>query len=312
MSDGNAERSAAEAARKKQERKEQRRGRAQKRNAFLAERTGEFNQRDLDDAMARLLAEAAEAEAETGAAGRVRKRARPVTRAAPTVDRRRWVPIGPSVVRRGQAEGRPRVTGRIRDLAVTADGRRAYAASAKGGVWYTEDGGATWGPVGAWTERAARAGGNNNAQVCGCLLVSFGATAAQDYVMVGTGELVPIIRPGNWLRQGGIGVLAGLGPADPSAALQPWEPEAGIAQLEGLGIFRLARSPASTPGAATGADADRVLAATSRGLFLGQRVNVAGPPARDEWQWSKIAALDTFIGGPWRVTDVVWISGGAN
>ena len=313
MSNHDDERAAEDAARKKQQRKEQRRGRAHKRNAFLAERRGVFDQHALDEAMSRVLAEEAEPADEAGAGGRVRRRGRrPIAKAAPTIDTRRWVPIGPSVVRRGQAEGRPRVSGRIRDLAITSDGRRAYAASAKGGLWYTEDGGATWGPVGAWTERTARTGGSNNAQVCGCLLVSLGATAAQDYVMIGTGELVPWQSQGSWSQQGGIGVLAALGPADPAAAAQPWDAEAGIAQMEGLGIFRLARSPASTPGKATGADADRVLAATSAGLFLGQRVNVAGPPAHDEWQWSQIAGLDTFVGVTGQVTDVVWNAGGAN
>ena len=125
------------------------------------------------------------------APGRARRRRGPAPLGEPTVSTTdRWVPIGPSVVRRGQAVDRPRVSGRIRDLAVHRDGTRAYAATARGGVWYTDDGGSTWAPVGAWAEPARVAGGSNLADACGSILVSFGATAAQDFVMVGTGERV--------------------------------------------------------------------------------------------------------------------------
>ncbi len=43
----------------------------------------------------------------------------PAPMAFPANNTNRWVPIGPSVVRQGQAEGRPRVSGRVRDLAVS-------------------------------------------------------------------------------------------------------------------------------------------------------------------------------------------------
>lgn len=290
-------RDAATAARESA--KAQRRGRARVRAAFLAERAGVFDERALNDAMAaRLAADAARA----GTA-----------RALPTSDVRRWVPIGPSVVRRGQAEGRPRVTGRIRDVQVSPDGRRAYAASAKGGVWYSDDAGSSWSPVGGWADRAARAGGNNNAKTCGCLLVHFGATPADDYVMVGTGEGIPwaltALAVRSTSKQGGVGVLAAAAPALAGVGDAVWEPEAGIAQLEGLGVFRMARHPASVPGKATGADADQVVAATSAGLFHGTRATVGGTP---QWAWAKLAALDAFVGAATPVTDVLWLPNGAN
>ena len=87
----------------------------------------------------------------------------PAPMAFPANNANRWVPIGPSVVRQGQAEGRPRVSGRIRDLAISPDGQRAYAGTAKGGVWYTDDGGATWEPVGGWANEPRRFGGNTSA-----------------------------------------------------------------------------------------------------------------------------------------------------
>ena len=42
-----------------------------------------------------------------------------------------WVPIGPTTVLRGQATDAPRVAGRIRDIAISDDGKRAYAAAAR-------------------------------------------------------------------------------------------------------------------------------------------------------------------------------------
>ena len=104
----------------------------------------------------------------------------PAPMAFPANNTNRWVPIGPSVVRQGQAEGRPRVSGRVRDLAVSPDGQRAYAGTAKGGVWYTGDGGATWEPLGGWANEPRRFGGNTSAFACGCLLVNFGANAGAD------------------------------------------------------------------------------------------------------------------------------------
>ncbi|MGZ8456363.1 MAG: hypothetical protein ACXWZ4_07165 [Gemmatirosa sp.] len=285
--------------------KAQRCGRARLRAAFLAERAGEFDERALNEAMAaRLAADMARAEARAGD---------DIASALPIGDARRWVPIGPSVVRRGQAEGRPRVTGRIRDVQISADGRRAYAGSAKGGVWYTDDAGSSWSPVGGWSDRAAQQGGNNNAKTCGCLLAHFGATPADDYLRVGTGEGIPwtlsTLPVRSTSQQGGVGVLAAAAPGLAGVGDAVWEPQAGIAQLEGLGIFRLARHPASVPGKATGADADQVIAATSGGLFLGTRAMVGGTA---QWAWAKLGALDTFVGGTPQVTDLLWLPGGAN
>jgi hypothetical protein len=290
------------AATRRAARKASKRGRAKRRQAFVAARAGTFNLRALNEAMAARVAR------DAGGRGALR--------AFPVGDVRRWVPIGPSVVRRGQALGRPRVTGRIRDLAVSGDGQRAYAASAKGGVWYTGDGGSTWAPVGGWADRTATAGGNNNAQACGCLLVAFdaGGNVAQDFVMAGTGELLP--RADQFVPQhGGLGVLAARGPAAPGPGAQPWENEAGIAQFEGLGVFRLARRPGSVGGSVTaGVTLDRVVAATSAGLFLGTRRHVAVPVAHDEFGWAPVAGLNALAGlaGPNpSVTDVLWLTTGA-
>ena len=237
----------------------------------------------------------------------------PIALTAPRNDVHRWVPIGPSVVRNGQAVGSPRVVGRIRDLQVSADGARAYAASAKGGVWYTGDAGASWEPVGGFQSRTVNLGGNLGPLVCGCLLVSFGATAQDDHVMVGTGELVPFLRfhgAGQW---GGLGVFAGEGPADPLIPGLAWDSDTGVAQLEGRGIFRLARHPTAQPGRRQGALPnpipavhDTVVAAANDGLYVG--VLSIAPTT---YQWTREATLDVQRGAN-AVTDLLWLPGGAN
>jgi hypothetical protein len=279
--------------------KAQKRGRALDRANYVASRRGVFDPQKLDEALTRYLADAAPSRTARG------------PRALPTSNVQRWVPLGPSVVRRGQAEGSPRVTGRVRDLAVSPDGTRAYAATAKGGVWYTGDGGATWDPVGGWADRPSQ--GGNNAQACGCVLVAFGAGAPLDFVMVGTGEIVPSGPAAHWHSGGGVGVLAARGPVAAGVGAQPWELDSGIAQFASLAMFRLARHPAATAGSNAGATADRVVAATSTGLFLGTRSSLPAPPSvRDGFTWTRVAALDAFVGSVRPITDAIWLPGGAN
>lgn len=209
-----------------------------------------------------------------------------------------WTPIGPSVVLDGQAGGRPRVSGRVRDLAVNDDGQRAYAATASGGVWYTDDSGTTWSPLGGWVTDANPAIGRSaNALSCGCLLVQFGASPADDVVLVGTGELRAgrdAGRPGRRMR--GVGVLR-LGPPETTASAladpfgDPWRREAP--NLAGHGIYRLARDPA---------DPDRLVAATSAGLFT------RSGPFTEDAPWARVSAAPFSFDaddGPF-TTDVLW------
>ena len=87
----------------------------------------------------------------TGAAGELYDALARLAEAAITeaeIDRKRWLPIGPSVILKGQASGKPRVAGRVRDIKRSPDGTRIYAASANGGVWFSGDGGLSWAPLG--------------------------------------------------------------------------------------------------------------------------------------------------------------------
>jgi len=308
----------AQAAADREIRRALRRGRALKREQFQRDLAGDVQQAALSKAFARVVADhQAAAEAAAAAPRRRSGRAAAAPREFPAGDVGKWVPIGPSVTRKGQAGDRPRVTGRIRDIQIDpVTGMRAYAASAKGGVWYTEDAGATWSPVGGWATARRLVGGTVNAQNCGCLLVTFGANPALDTVLVGTGETIPWQRATGHQPKGGVGVLAARGPATAGAGGAPWEPDTGLAQLEGRGIFRLARSPASLAMSDSGAGQDIVVAATSRGAFLGTRQPLAatpGPPplpARSGFTWAQMAALDAFIGATPIVTDVLWLPGG--
>ena len=106
-----------------------------------------------------------------------------------------WLPAGPSTMIEGQATGEPQVAGRVRDLKVTADGTRAYAGSANGGVWYSNDGGQSWSPLGSWGLHSDLAAADRaaNSLTIGALDVHFGATEAQDVVYAATGELQPAL-----------------------------------------------------------------------------------------------------------------------
>jgi hypothetical protein len=221
--------------------------------------------------------------------------------AAPATDNTNlWVPVGPSTVVGGQASGRPRVSGRIRDLAVSPDGQRVYAASAVGGVWYSGDAGASWTPVGAWTS-AVRAEITSPADplVCGCLLVTFGATDADDDVLVGTGETTPSPASGLPGKQlGGVGILYAHGPVDAARhdpLGNPWQRTAK--NLRGLGIYRLVRDPGNP---------STVVAAASRGLYTWTG------PLVENGDWNKVTAspfdaatLDPDE-GEFAVTDLAW------
>jgi hypothetical protein len=281
------------------------RSRAAEREAFVAGRRGHFDPHALAAAMAELLAEAPGVVDDEGEGPPLVGMAR----AFASSNVRRWVPIGPSVIRAKADHSFKRATGRVRDVQVSSDGRRAYAATAKGGVWYSDDAGGLWSPVGGWTTRAAAAGGTPTAQACGCINVVFGATVADDFVMVGTGELQGFGRPPIRPALSGLGVLAARGPAvTTGVGGDPWEPETGRGVLEGLGIFKLTRHPDATPGKTTAPNLDQVLAGTSGGLFLGVR-GAAPPPHNGEFTWTLLPALEAFaaFGRPPLVTDVLWL-----
>ncbi len=199
-----------------------------------------------------------------------------------------WVPLGPATVVRGQADGRPRISGRVRALAVDDTGERVYAAAANGGVWYSGDGGASWTSLGGLAVTPASTSTHiAHRNSCGAITVVFGATAATDLVYVGTGE------PGRQKGQppgklGGYGVLRAEHPVT-TGGDDPWTIEAR--NLEGAGIYRVAVQPGGTA----------VLAATTIGLFT-RPANPADP-------WPKVTGAP-FASYSGVVTDVLWTKTG--
>ena len=220
--------------------------------------------------------------------------AKPQPQAPPTGSEHVWVPIGPSVVLNGQAGSNPRVAGRVRDVAVSADGRRAYAATANGGIWYSGDAGESWSPLGNWmpTPQPTDAARRGATLTIGCVLVTFGGAVdgSGDTVFAGTGEITAVGSPLHGGKAGGVGVLRLSTPllqvlADPFGQ-NHWQREAS--NLAGVGLFRLARDPQ---------DPNRLVAATSAGLFTrgGAFVEHA------EWQRVDVGA------GSRRASDVAWV-----
>jgi hypothetical protein len=214
------------------------------------------------------------------------------TRAPPAGRTHLWQPLGPQTVVGGQAEGGPRITGRINSLAVDATGQRIYAASGHGGVWYSSDGGASWRALGGFASTAT-AGIDRPAQrhACGAVWVDFGATEADDVVFVGTGDPAhaPDAAPG--ISLGGVGILVATGPAA-SGSFDPWTREAP--NLIGDGCYRIARQPSGIG----------VCVATRSGLY-----ERPASPATDV-AWAKPAGtpFDTLSD---RCTDALWTAGDA-
>lgn len=225
---------------------------------------------------------------------------RPGARAAPDPAKDHlWLPIGPTVVFGGQAGGRPRVAGRIRDLWMSDDGVRGYAGAANGGVWYTSDRGESWRPLGGWNTIASAANIDkpSSALTCGCLHVRFDAGGDEklDEVFVGTGELEPIVRGRPFARNSGVGILRAVGPADAAIAVHDsrWNREA--TNLAGFGIYRIVPDPMQAAPVTT------FVAASSGGLWT----RTGAPTAL----WSPVS--EVLVGGPGtpplRCTDVAWV-----
>jgi hypothetical protein len=213
-----------------------------------------------------------------------------------------WIPLGPSTVVEGQAQGEPRVSGRVRSLFVHEDGQRVYAASANGGIWYSGNGGDSWRSIGGLAptgiDGIVRPA---HRHVCGAVHVIPDPAApndpAEDLVFVGTGELIPgeDARPGSKL--GGVGILVAKGPAA-TGVTDPWFEEApGLLEKA---VFRIASKP----------DRSVVVAATTMGLL--QRPAGAGNGTQGA-EWTRVTGVP-FADLDAVVTDVLWtpaVAGGA-
>lgn len=155
-----------------------------------------------------------------------------------------WVPIGPSVLRQGQAGARPATSGRTPAIAVAPGGDRVYVGAANGGVWRTDNAGRTWhSTMDAFDLNPVNAASDS---------LSVGALALDptnpDRLFVGSGE-----GPG--------GAYFGVGPILTTDGGLSWATEftaPGSPALAGSAFYALAIDP-NNP--------DRVVAATYVGLY---------------------------------------------
>lgn len=238
------------------------------------------------DALARFLLR--ESAAVAAAAARTTRRPRAVANS----DTLLWQPLGPSVLLGGQAEGAPRVTGRVNAICVHPGGQRAYAVAANGGVWATTDGGAHWRSIaGLASTSVADIKRPAHRNVSAALHVLWrDPPVDNELVFMGTGEphVVREGRPGH--GEDGLGIFVADKPLS-SAASDPWQREAK--HLVNDIVYGFASSP----------DGSTVVAATRSGLY--QRP--ADPVAADA-PWQPVPGMPAAANGQ-VCTSVLWTAG---
>jgi hypothetical protein len=164
--------------------------------------------------------------------------------------RSNWVPIGPSVARHGQ------VSGRVARIAIAPGGTRVYVASAMGGVWRSDDSGATWltNEDSFDIDPTAFAA---TSLCCGAIAID---PNAPDRVYVGTGEGdVNDLFSVRFLDA--LPCYRGVGPVRSDDGGATWVPEPvapGSPTLAGEAFYALAVDPN---------DRENVVGATTAGLY---------------------------------------------
>lgn len=231
------------------------------------------------------------------AALRARARARAAARPEdlPSGSGGQWNPLGPAGVGLGQADGRPRVSGRVTSIAAHAGGKRAYIGTANGGTWYTSDADMPdvhWRCLDSYAQTvlpASQSLGESDALSVGAVAVAWGTDESTDVVYVGTGE-----ANGSGDSYFGVGIRVATGPAavvvpnDPTTvpAVPTWTLEA--TDLASKAIYQLAADPASS---------GVVYAATTAGLWR----RTPGAAAGAVGIWTKV------FDPPVPVTDCAWL-----
>ena len=170
-----------------------------------------------------------------------------------------WIPIGPSVVRKGQAANMPKTSGRARGIALSPNGQRLYVASANGGVWRSEDGGNSWKPLMDGFDQNMEEGRADSLS-CGALAVVFAAQKENDIIYVGSGETH-------------FSAYTGVGPIVSNDGGRNWITEPSTpAPLIGGGFYELAVDPGNP---------NAVVGATNFGLYLRE------PDGNGGWTWTE-------------------------
>ncbi len=155
-----------------------------------------------------------------------------------------WIPIGPSVLRKGQGGTLPSTSGRCNGLAVASGGTRVYAAAANGGVWRSDNEGQTWRSLmDAWDLNPTTA--SSDSLACGSIAID---PSDPDRIFVGTGD-------------GNEAIFFGVGPVVSTDGGVNWATEpvaSGSPSLGGQSMNAVAVDPNST---------NRVVAGTFQGVY---------------------------------------------
>ncbi len=168
-----------------------------------------------------------------------------------------WLPLGPSVLLKGQAGTSPPMSGRVSSIAVAPGGERIYIGSANGGVWRSLDKGETWRPLMESFDLNPQFFASDSLSV-GALALVPGDTWETDILYVGSGEA----NAAHFDSRGG--AMFGVGPIISSDGGSNWNTEPvfessnPMNNLEGSGFFELAVNPN---------DPSMVIGATLKGLF---------------------------------------------
>lgn len=195
---------------------------------------------------------------ERKAAANVTVRPTALASPAPTVPGgRNWLPLGPTVVRGGQTVGEQPVAGRVSGLALAREARVVYAATACGGVFRSDDGGASWRSLmdGFDLDPTSFASAS---LACGAIAIDL-ADPERIYIGTGEGDTHQLFssRIVNALP-----AYRGVGPIRSDDGGTTWESELTAPvdpELAGEAFFALAVDPV---------DRERVVGATTAGLYV--------------------------------------------
>jgi len=190
-----------------------------------------------------------------------------------------WIPIGPSVVRRGQPSGRPAVSGRATGIALHPATNRAYVATADGGVWRSDNNGTSWySTMDGWDVEPGSFAATS--QACGAIAID---SAAPDRIYVGTGEADTFYLFASRVTQA-LPTYRGIGPVRSDDGGAHWSVEptaAGSPSLAGQAFFALAVDPG---------DRENVVGATTSGIFRRE------PDGLGAYHWAqKLAGVFTSV-----------------
>jgi len=203
----------------------------------------------------------------------------PIVAAGPTVPSR-FLPIGPSPMLNGLAQGGPPVAGRTPGLAVSRHGDVVYAGTANGGVWRSDDAGGTWrscmeafdlDPAALRTDSLACPAVAIHPDHPNRVFVGTGEPFGNIDAYFGVGMLTSLDGGRNWLREPTVAGPKPVGAAVLPAAATPVTESALLMQR---GCYAIAVDPR---------EPERALVATTVGAFLRERDGVGGFRWRRLW-----------------------------